>query len=106
MIELKKNFKKFGEDFIQIYKDEKVVIYKRENPLYGNTSFELFKYKTGKDCPLSKNYDPNEIKEMYPSSEQFGLWAWWADNEETLVSLLKEKFLFDDETINEILKSL
>ena len=66
MIELRKKFRKYGEEFTQIYKDSEIVIYNTTFP-----SVEVFKYKVKKP---DKFHD--DTWEAYPSENDFGQWAW------------------------------
>ena len=66
MIELKKTFRKYGEDFTQLYKDDEIVIYQTTFP-----SVEVFKYRVKKPDKFR-----SEDFEVYPSESDFGAWAW------------------------------
>lgn len=66
MIELKKNYKKMGQDFTQVYKDNLVVVYVSTFP-----SVEVFKPQVHKPTEMVKDY-----YEKYPGNEAFGKTAW------------------------------
>lgn len=68
MIELKTNYRKMGQDFAQVYKDDKVVVYISTFP-----SVEIFKYRVHK--PDAHHDDDYEV---YPGNEAFGDWGWCA----------------------------
>ena len=113
MIELKKNFEQKGREmkFSQKYKNSEVVIYEITHPDYCNEGqyvswWEVFRYKTGKMNPMAVNYDPNEVKEIYPSDNDFGVWAWSCSTFGSIRKVLRRDFNFDDETISKILENL
>ena len=87
MIQLKKNFKKMGERFTQLYKDDEIVIYHTTFP-----SVEIFKYRIHKP----NNMVADEF-EWYPSSENFGTWAWCATSRLQFERILKDHFALSDE---------
>lgn len=82
MIELKKEFRKKGVDFKQVYKDDELVIYKT-----GFPSFEVFR-------PMIHNADKYhmDVYELYPYDEAFGSFAWSCSNESSVNKILKKHF--------------
>lgn len=71
MKELKKQFRKKGELFTQLFKNETVVVYGRGTEKNPIIEFEVFKYKIHKpDIFNTEDY------EKYPSDTNFGQWAW------------------------------
>ena len=82
MIELKKEFRKRGVDFKQIYKDSELAIYQT-----GFPSFEVMKVIIHK----ADKYHDDEY-ELYPCDEHFGRYAWSCSNENSVNKILKEHF--------------
>ena len=82
MKQLKKEFTKKGVNFKQIYKDKDLVIYETEYP-----SYEVFKLKTH----LPDKYH-DDVYEMYPYDEAFGVWAWSCSSKESVKRIIKEHF--------------
>lgn len=87
MIELSKKFRKYGEEFTQLYKDDDIVIYKSTLP-----SVEVFKYKVSKPDKYH-----NDIWENYPSDSSFGNWAWCATCREQFDRILSNHFALSNE---------
>lgn len=87
MIQLKKNFKKFGEMFTQLYKDDEIVIYHTTFP-----SVEVFRYKIHKPDKFH-----SDMYESYPSDTAFGTWAWCATSKVQFERILKDHFALNDE---------
>ena len=87
MIGLPVIFRKYGEDFEQLYKDSEIVIYKTTLP-----SLEIFKYKVSKP---DKYHD--DIWEKYPSESSFGSWAWCATCREQFDRILSTHFALSNE---------
>lgn len=89
MIELKKDFVKWKRHFLQMYKDENIVIYKVSTPHADDEGFssvfEVFRYKTAKPDRFH-----NDEWECYPSDESFGYWAWCCSNKEVLYKTIKK----------------
>lgn len=84
MIQLKEKFSRMGEEFTQIYKDDRVVVYYTTFP-----SVEVFKYRIG--APFKFQPNPDEF-ERYPRSEDFGVWAWCATTTEQVKRILETHF--------------
>lgn len=106
MIYLKEKFKKFGADFTKLYKDESIVIYcvcKTYDNGYTERYVEMFRYVV-----KQPNNFVNDEFEAYPSSANWGFWAWTATTigsaekilnkhfqnvkKEDILELLKDKF--------------
>lgn len=87
MIELRKTFRKYGEEFTQLYKDNEIVIYQTTFP-----SVEVFKYMVDKP----DNFHSEEW-ERYPSESHFGLWAWCCTCKEQFDRVLATHFRLSDE---------
>lgn len=90
MIELKKEFRKKGTKFRQLFKDDDLVIYElSRNGEDGNGYhwYEVFRrYVKAADI-----YHADQF-EKYPYDECFGVWAWSCSNEKTVNKVLKEHF--------------
>lgn len=85
MKELKKNFTKDGVQRKRMFKDSELVAYRCESE--GKVWYELFENKVGKiDLFYEEEY------EIYPTEEDFGVWAWRTDNGEKVVDILNEHF--------------
>lgn len=82
MIKLEKDFRKMGADFTQIYRDDELAIYKTTFP-----SYEIFRIKI---CKPDKFH--NDEYEKYPSSEDFGKWAWCCSTKRSLEKILVKHF--------------
>lgn len=82
MIELRQQFRKMDETFTQVYKDDKVVVYHTTFP-----SVEVFRYKVRKENAF--HYDKYEV---YPSNEDFGLWAWCATSKDQFERIMENHF--------------
>lgn len=82
MIELKKEFRKKGVDFKQIYRDNELAIYKT-----GFPSFEVFRITVHK----ADRYHDDEY-ELYPYDEAFGLFAWSCSDEKSVNRILNKYF--------------
>ena len=90
MIELKKEFKRNGVNFKQVYKDSDLAIYKT-----GFNSFEVFSLIVHKPDVYHNDY-----YEMYPCSEYFGKCAWSCSDENSVQRILKEHFKNHKLTVN------
>lgn len=71
-----------GQDFTQVHKDDKVVIYISPFP-----SVEVFEYHVGKP-----NHFSDDHYEMYPGNEAFGLWAWCATSKAQFRDIMNRHF--------------
>lgn len=96
MKQLRHTFTKFGETFTQVHKDDRCVIYRR-----GGDTFEVFRYRTAKTPPQWKCDD--EICEVYPSSKDFGSWAWCCTTPGSLTKILKREFGWRESEISAFL---
>ena len=108
MKELKKQFRKKGTDFTQLYKDGNLAIYQLSRPyVEGNGHsvwYEVFRYKTAK-TPKMWESDENEM-EKYPSDEEFGVWAWSCSNVESVKKVLNAEFTMRESQITAFLDSI
>jgi len=100
MIELKKEFKKQGTLFQQIYKDSCLAIYRLSRQGMDNDKvyswFEVFRItRRASDAFHNDDY------EKYPNDEAFGTWAWSCSNEESVRKVLKKHFK-EHEPINNL----
>ena len=97
MIELKREFKKKDIEFKQLYKDNSLVIYglSTENANHdGKTTwYEIFKYRVKEQDKFHQ-----DEYEAYPSSEEFGTWAWSCSTPKSLEKILKREFPMEDST--------
>lgn len=76
MKKLQENFKKHGEIFTKVYESEKAYIYSR---MVGKVEyFEVFekKYRNVSEYIDGKYVSTGELREFYPSDEDFGKFAW------------------------------
>lgn len=98
MRELRETFNKRWSSFKQLYKDDVLVIYS-----LSNGAFEVFKYKV-----KAPNKIINDLYEVYPSSEDFGAWAWSCSNIKSVEKVLNNHFngYGNKEKVLEILDSL
>ena len=87
MIQLRKQFKKYGETFTQLYKDEEIIIYGTTFP-----SVEVFKYRVEKPNNINNDY-----WERYPSESSFGDWAWCCTSRKQFERVLKTHFALTQE---------
>ena len=90
MIRLKRNFRKKGVEFTQLFKDYQLVIYQLDRDCYNGTHktwFEVFRYKTR----LPDKFRTDEF-EVYPSDECFGTWAWSCTNMDVVQKVLRHNF--------------
>lgn len=95
MIELKKEFdtKKYQMHHVQLYKDEKVVVYRITQPsdndrMKWNSWYEVFRYTVNKP---DKFHD--DEWEQYPKSDNyFGEWAWSCSNLDVVKKVLLRRF--------------
>lgn len=85
MIELKKEFKKKGINYLQIVKTDNLFVYKLT--LGNNAWFEVFKRIIAK----SDIYHDDEY-EKFPNDEAFGQWAWSCSNVECVRKVLEREF--------------
>lgn len=96
MIELKKEFHTGTGDFRQLFKDGGLVVYqitrKHDNGVITHW-YEVFQLKTHKP----NNFVTDEY-EVYPSSSNFGDWAWSCSNEESVWRILRRHFPDHDVT--------
>lgn len=92
MIRLKENFKKGNREFQQLYRDNKMAIYKVVfNGDGGCCEFtEVFRIKVRKP----NQYHPESF-EFYPVDESFGGWAWCCSTLPSLKKILTMKFDVD-----------
>ena len=62
-----------GVEFKQVFANERFYIYQR-----GLHLFEVFERKTTPLCIdfAKKTYSDTDSKEIYPKSNNFGVWAW------------------------------
>ena len=90
MIELKKNFSRSFGEFKQICNDKELVVYE-VTKAYKNgqktTWYEVFKYRISKP-----NKFVNDDYESYPSSVDFGTWAWCCSNPSCVAKVIEEHF--------------
>ena len=87
MIQLRKQFKKYGETFTQLYKDDEIVIYATTFP-----SVEVFKYRVRKPNSTHPDY-----WEAYPSESDFGKLAWCCTSEKQFNRVLDSHFALTSE---------
>lgn len=91
MIELKKEFKKYGFEYRQIEKLDDIVVYMAQgkscDEKVTNSWFEIFR-------PTVKQPDKffDEEYEAYPSSSSFGNWAWCCTTIGSIRKILKNEF--------------
>lgn len=89
MIKLRKLFKKGNREFQQLFRDDKMAIYKVVFTGDGGSCefTEVFRIKV---------YPPNKFHpesfEKYPNDESFGSWAWCCSSLPSLKKILKQKF--------------
>ena len=79
---LKDDFIRKGISYHKLYQDEEIVAYSLAK--MDNEWFEVFRYKIRKP-----NKFIDDEYEVYPSNEDFGVWAWSCSNLETLILLIK-----------------
>lgn len=87
-------------NYKQVVETDDFFLYKVNNNYY-----ELFKKKivNKADYVEGKIIKIDELKEKYPSDNDFGSWAFHCQNLNVVKRLLKEKFNMRDEDINECL---
>lgn len=85
MIELKKDFSKRGTNFHQLYKDDKVAIY-RCDKCYGHY-YEVIKVTIHKP---DKHHDDDY--ELYPCDEYFGRYGWCCSDENVVAKVMSREF--------------
>lgn len=78
-----------GSIFTRVYENEKGYIYRVDG--YLNSHFEVFFKKTTAICiDFNKRiFSDTEKKEIYPKSNDFGIWAWSVNNIEKGIEKLK-----------------
>jgi hypothetical protein len=90
MIELKKEFHTKTGDFKQLYKKDGLAVYqitrKHDNGVITHW-YEVFQLKAHKPNNFVQDY-----YEIYPSSSNFGDWAWSCSNEESVLRILRKHF--------------
>lgn len=86
-----------GYSFKKVDENNLMYVYEAKNELTSNTHFEVFYKKT---TPIlidfkKRLYSDTEFKEIYPKSNNFGVWAWTTHNKqkakELMDKLTKEK---------------
>lgn len=90
MQKLKEKFEKYGETFTKIYESDKAYIYSR---MVGKVEyFEVFekKYRNISDYVDGKFVNTGELREFYPSDEDFGKFAWCCRTLERAKSYLQK----------------
>lgn len=64
-----------GMNFIQMFSNDKAYIYRVKNKKIKK--FEVFERRKTPVLYFEKNiYSDTEFKEIYPQTEDFGVWAW------------------------------
>lgn len=68
----------FGTRFKQLHKSEKAFMYELTDIETGQKRFEVFEKKASKggDAIIAGKVVKYEEKELYPKSNNFGVWAW------------------------------
>lgn len=80
--ELNKYFSKKREIFKQVYSSDKCYIYERTLEGGKSKCYEVFKKRNVKIADYIRQYDVKgkyegyDRMEIYPSDNQFGIWAW------------------------------
>lgn len=92
MVELRKEFRKKGINYVQLYKSSDVVIYGLYLTRIDNGEidywYEVFKPIVGK---FPQAYGDEDV-EKYPSDEEFGVRAWSCSNDASLNKVLQQHF--------------
>lgn len=93
---LETQFTKKGVSYRQIYNDNRWYIYECISNYAGikDTYYEVFKRRNEKDR-VCKNgvwsFVENQRREMYPTDEAFGEWAWCCNTIDRVYQKMKEK---------------
>lgn len=90
MLELKKEFKKKGIQFTQVYKDGTLAIYRLDEEYDNGTHGTWYEAFYVQVRPKSTFYP--EPYEKYPRDEDFGTNAWSCSDKRSLERILKENF--------------
>lgn len=98
MIELKKNFSKYGDEFTQLYKKNGIAIYRRSNEHYDDV-FEIFKIRVSKQDMYHE-----DMYERYPQEEAFGNWAWCAHGIHQLYAVLRQCLNLTKEDVSKLIE--
>lgn len=92
MIELKKQFKKRGVVYTQIFKDEELVIYELSEASIDDPSEIIRWYEIFKPVIHNANQYHSDDFELYPYDEAFGFWAWDCSNESVVAKVIYDHF--------------
>lgn len=92
MIELKKQFKKRGIVYTQIYKDEDLCVYELSEASIDDPSEIVRWYEIFKPVIHNANqYHPDKF-ELYPYDEAFGNFAFCCSNESSVAKVIYDHF--------------
>lgn len=95
MIELKKEFKKKGVNYKQLFKDNVLVIYSCKG--HSSNYYEVFRRTTHRPDKFH-----NDEYELYPYDEAFGGFAWCASNASIVAKVLNNHF--QDHSLTKLLE--
>lgn len=102
MIDLKGEFTKKGITYKQVIKCKDIVIYELNgtNTQGNNKWFEVFRYRVKKP---DRFHDDDYV--VYPSNEDFGLWAWSCSSVQSVHKVINKHFpdIDQDEILPECL---
>lgn len=71
-------------------KKDGYLIYKCQNVEFGNVYYEVFRYRLAAPHPYSnEDYD---LVELYPTTEQFGLYGWCCSNLDCVEKVMRKHF--------------
>ena len=92
MIELKKEFKKKGVVYTQLFKDENLVIYELSEASVNDPAEVIRWYEVFRPTIHRADiYHPDEY-ELYPYDEAFGNWAWSCSTVKSVEKILRKHF--------------
>ena len=87
---LETSFHKYGEDFIEVFRDGDFRVYQRKGNAMVGVSHEVIRVVRAEERQFNgKVYPPSEV---YPTSSQWGNLGWTCmEGEEAAVALLRRK---------------